>query len=98
MKLLRYGPVGAEKPGILDARGNLRDLSAHVPDIAGAVLTPEGLDKLRALNPESLPVVTGLRASVPAWLAPASSFASVSTTPTMLPSRTCRFRPNLCCS
>jgi 2-keto-4-pentenoate hydratase/2-oxohepta-3-ene-1,7-dioic acid hydratase in catechol pathway len=59
MKLLRYGPVGAEKPGILDARGNLRDLSAHVPDIAGAVLTPEGLDKLRALNPESLPVVTG---------------------------------------
>jgi 2-keto-4-pentenoate hydratase/2-oxohepta-3-ene-1,7-dioic acid hydratase in catechol pathway len=59
MKLLRYGPVCAEKPGILDARGNLRDLSAHVPDIAGAVLTPEGLDKLRALNPESLPVVTG---------------------------------------
>jgi 2-keto-4-pentenoate hydratase/2-oxohepta-3-ene-1,7-dioic acid hydratase in catechol pathway len=59
MKLLRYGPVGAEKPGILDARGHLRDLSAHVPDIAGAVLTPEGLEGLRALNPESLPVVTG---------------------------------------
>jgi len=59
MKLLRYGPVGAEKPGILDARGHLRDLSAHVPDIAGDVLTPEGLDRLRAINPESLPVVTG---------------------------------------
>ncbi len=59
MKLLRYGPVGAEKPGILDARGHLRDLSAHVDDIAGAALTPDGLDRLRALNPESLPVVTG---------------------------------------
>lgn len=59
MKLLRYGPVGAEKPGILDSRGHLRDLSAHVDDIAGAVLTPEGLDHLRQINPESLPVVTG---------------------------------------
>jgi 2-keto-4-pentenoate hydratase/2-oxohepta-3-ene-1,7-dioic acid hydratase in catechol pathway len=59
MKLLRYGPVGAEKPGILDAGGHLRDLSAHVADIAGGVLTPEGLDRLRAINPESLPVVTG---------------------------------------
>ena len=59
MKLLRYGPVGGEKPGILDSRGHLRDLSAHVDDIAGAVLTPEGLDHLRRLNPESLPVVTG---------------------------------------
>ena len=59
MKLLRYGPVGSEKPGILDSRGHLRDLSAHVDDIAGVVLTPEGLDHLRSLNPESLPVVTG---------------------------------------
>jgi 2-keto-4-pentenoate hydratase/2-oxohepta-3-ene-1,7-dioic acid hydratase in catechol pathway len=59
MKLLRYGPVGAEKPGILDSRGHLRDLSAHVDDIVGGVLTPEGLDHLRSLNPESLPVVTG---------------------------------------
>jgi 2-keto-4-pentenoate hydratase/2-oxohepta-3-ene-1,7-dioic acid hydratase in catechol pathway len=59
MKLLRYGPVGAEKPGILDSRGHLRDLSAHVDDIAGVVLTPEGLDHLRSINPESLPVVKG---------------------------------------
>ena len=59
MKLLRYGPVGAEKPGILDSRGHLRDLSAHVDDIAGVVLTPVGLDHLRSINPESLPVVTG---------------------------------------
>ncbi len=59
MKLFRYGPVGAEKPGILDARGHLRDLSAHVPDISGEALTPEGLARIRAINPESLPVVTG---------------------------------------
>jgi 2-keto-4-pentenoate hydratase/2-oxohepta-3-ene-1,7-dioic acid hydratase in catechol pathway len=59
MKLLRYGPAGAEKPGILDSRGHLRDLSAHIDDIAGVVLTPEGLDHLRSINPESLPVVTG---------------------------------------
>ena len=59
MKLLRYGPVGAEKPGVLDSQRHLRDLSAHVDDIAGVVLTPEGLDHLRSINPESLPVVTG---------------------------------------
>jgi 2-keto-4-pentenoate hydratase/2-oxohepta-3-ene-1,7-dioic acid hydratase in catechol pathway len=59
MKLLRYGPVGAEKPGILDARGHLRDLSAHVDDIAGEAISPEGLARLRDINPESLPVVTG---------------------------------------
>jgi 2-keto-4-pentenoate hydratase/2-oxohepta-3-ene-1,7-dioic acid hydratase in catechol pathway len=59
MRLVRYGAVGAEKPGILDARGHLRDLSAHVDDIAGVVLSPEGLAHLRSINPESLPVVTG---------------------------------------
>jgi 2-keto-4-pentenoate hydratase/2-oxohepta-3-ene-1,7-dioic acid hydratase in catechol pathway len=59
MRLVRYGAVGAEKPGILDARGHLRDLSAHVDDIAGIVLSPDGLAHLRSINPESLPVVTG---------------------------------------
>ena len=59
MRLFRHGPVGAEKPGILDARGHLRDLSAHVSDISGEALTPEGLARIRAINPESLPVVTG---------------------------------------
>ncbi len=59
MKLLRYGPAGQEKPGILDARGHLRDLSAHVADISGDTLGPEGLAQLRAINAESLPVVTG---------------------------------------
>jgi len=56
MKLLRIGPPGAEKPAILDAAGKPRDLSAHVTDIAGATLSDESLDTLRALAPESLPL------------------------------------------
>lgn len=57
MKLLRYGPEGAEKPGILDAAGRIRDLSAHVSDIAGPLLAD--LSPLRALDPEALPLVEG---------------------------------------
>ena len=57
MKLLRYGPAGAEKPGMLDGDGAIRDLSGVVGDIAGDVLTPDGLDKLRAVDPASLPKV-----------------------------------------
>ena len=57
MKLVRYGARGAEKPGMLDAQGRLRDLSAHVPDIAGAVLADLGA--LQAIDPESLPLVEG---------------------------------------
>ena len=59
MKLLRYGPAGAEKPGLLDANGDIRDLSRHVHDIAGAALLPDSLAKLRALDPASLPAVPG---------------------------------------
>jgi len=59
MKLVRYGEMGREKPGIVDADGNIRDLSAHVEDIAGDVLSEAGLDKLRALDPASLPLVGG---------------------------------------
>ncbi|CAO3440525.1 fumarylacetoacetate hydrolase family protein [Azospirillum endophyticum] len=59
MKLLRYGPPGQEKPGLLDADGRIRDLSAHVGDIAGAALLPDGLDRLRAIDPASLPLVEG---------------------------------------
>ncbi len=59
MKLLRYGPKGAEKPGMLDADGGIRDLSGVVADIAGAVLTPEGLAKLAAIDPATLPRVEG---------------------------------------
>ena len=59
MKLLRYGPAGAEKPGLLADDGTIRDLSAHVEDIAGEVLTDAGLAALRAIDPASLPVVEG---------------------------------------
>ena len=59
MKLLRYGDRGQEKPGMLDGDGAIRDLSGQVHDLAGEVLTPAGLDKLRALDPASLPKVEG---------------------------------------
>ena len=59
MKLLRYGPKGQEKPGLLDAQGKIRDLSGVVGDIDGATLTDASLAKLRALDPASLPVVEG---------------------------------------
>ena len=59
MKLLRYGPKGNEKPGILDTSGRVRDLSGIVDDIAGDVLAPEGLARLRAVDVETLPLVTG---------------------------------------
>ncbi|MBM1815081.1 fumarylacetoacetate hydrolase family protein [Pseudosulfitobacter pseudonitzschiae] len=59
MKLLRYGDAGAEKPGMLDADGTLRDLSGVVSDIAGDVLSDEGLAKLRDIDPASLPKVDG---------------------------------------
>jgi 2,4-diketo-3-deoxy-L-fuconate hydrolase len=60
MKLLRYGPPGREKPGVLDAQGRVRDLSAQVQDIAGATLLPASLDKLRRLNIDDLPLVLGV--------------------------------------
>jgi len=59
MKLLRYGDKGAEKPGMLDKDGGLRDLSGIVEDIAGAVLSDAGLARLRTLDPASLPLVPG---------------------------------------
>lgn len=59
MRLLRYGEAGKEKPGMLDANGTLRDLSGHVGDITGDTLSPEGLKKLAALDPASLPAVSG---------------------------------------
>ena len=60
MKLLRYGPVGAERPGLLDDAGRVRDLSNHVPDIAGDALLPESIARLSALDPEDLPLVEGI--------------------------------------
>ena len=60
MKLLRYGPRGAEKPGLLDAQGRVRDLSGIIPDISGNALRPDGIAALRALDPETLPLVAGI--------------------------------------
>jgi len=59
MKLLRYGPVGQEKPGILDKSGQIRDLSGVVKDIDGGALAPASLDRLRGIDPASLPLVGG---------------------------------------
>ncbi|MCX7368775.1 MAG: fumarylacetoacetate hydrolase family protein [Alphaproteobacteria bacterium] len=59
MKLLRYGPAGQEKPGILDAAGAIRDLSGVVPDITGDVLSSAALAKIAAVDVNSLPKVAG---------------------------------------
>ncbi len=59
MKLLRYGPAGSEKPGLLDGEGTIRDLSGQVADIGGAAISPEGLAQLAKLDPASLPTVAG---------------------------------------
>ncbi|KGF67326.1 hypothetical protein LL06_23255 [Hoeflea sp. BAL378] len=61
MKLLRIGAPGQEKPAILDAAGKARDLSSVVSDIAGDTLTPEGLARIAAIDPESLPELDGGR-------------------------------------
>ena len=58
MKLLRYGSAGAEKPGVLDSEGRIRDLSGVIPDIVGEALLPESLDVLRRLDLAALPLVS----------------------------------------
>jgi 2-keto-4-pentenoate hydratase/2-oxohepta-3-ene-1,7-dioic acid hydratase in catechol pathway len=59
MKLLRHGPPGAEKPGLLDASGMIRSLESHVPDIGPEQLSPAALARLARIDVASLPVVTG---------------------------------------
>lgn len=59
MKLLRYGPKGQEKPGLMDATGTIRDLSGIIADITPDVLSPAGLAKIAAIDPASLPAVEG---------------------------------------
>ena len=59
MKLVRYGKAGAERPGLIDAAGGVRDLSRIVADITSDVLAPAGLKRLRALKPDRLPAVKG---------------------------------------
>ena len=66
MKLVRFGAPGAEKPGLIDAQGGVRDLSAHVKDITGDTLSPASLDKLRKIDPKSLPAAPqGVRLGAP---------------------------------
>jgi 2,4-diketo-3-deoxy-L-fuconate hydrolase len=60
VKLLRYGNQGQEKPGVLDSQGRVRDLSGLIDDVAGAVLLPHSLARLRALDVNSLPLVPGV--------------------------------------
>ncbi len=72
MKLVRYGAIGQEKPGLLDASGRIRDLSAVVKDISGDTLSPAGLTKLAAVDPASLPLVDGN----PRFGAPSATFPS----------------------
>jgi 2-keto-4-pentenoate hydratase/2-oxohepta-3-ene-1,7-dioic acid hydratase in catechol pathway len=59
MKLLRYGEIGQEKPGIIDAKGRIRALSGVVADLAGAALGRESLNRIKAINPDTLPLVEG---------------------------------------
>ena len=59
MKLVRYGPPGKEKPGLIDSQGVLRDLSRKVKDIDGAALAPSSIAALKKLDPKKLPAVKG---------------------------------------
>jgi 2,4-didehydro-3-deoxy-L-rhamnonate hydrolase len=59
MKLVRYGKTGQEKPGLIDSSGQLRDLSAIVPDIGAAQLSPAALKRLAKLKTDKLPLVKG---------------------------------------
>ncbi len=67
MKLMRYGPKGAEKPALIDAQGKVRDLSDVLPDITAETLTPGSLKRLRELDVASLPVVSNPGRIAPPW-------------------------------
>src|SRR5689334_19963708 len=75
MKLVRYGPAGREKPGLIDADGALRDLSRKVDDIDGATLAPVSLSGLRKLETRKLPVVRGKPRLGPCIAAPSKFIA-----------------------
>ena len=59
VKLVRYGPRNAEKPGLIDSDGQIRDLSGRTPDFSGEVLSPERIVELTKIDPASLPIVEG---------------------------------------
>ena len=75
MKLLRFGPAGQERPAMLDDQGGVRDLSGYVADFVGEVLSPDGLDELKSLDPGSLPWSRGRPTRPPS---PASARSSAS--------------------
>src|ERR1700693_5125972 len=60
MKLVRFGPAGKEKPGVVDANGKIRDLSKIVKDIDAEALSPAGLDKIKKAKMDKLPLVTAI--------------------------------------
>lgn len=76
MKLVRFGPRGKEKPGLIDPLGKIRDLSGVVPDIAGAALARRGLAKIAKANWKKLPVVSG-RARLGACVGGVGNFIAV---------------------
>jgi 2-keto-4-pentenoate hydratase/2-oxohepta-3-ene-1,7-dioic acid hydratase in catechol pathway len=59
LKLVRYGEAGSEKPGLIDSDGNIRDLSGHIADVGGKHIDPKALKELAAIDPASLPKVSG---------------------------------------
>ena len=67
MKLMRHGPKGAEKPALVDPTGQVRDLSGVLADINAATLSPQGLDRLRALDASKLPIVAQPGRIAPPW-------------------------------
>ncbi len=76
MKLLRYGPKGKEKPGILDSKGRIRSLAKHVTDIDGAALSRASLAKLKKIDIEKLPLVKG-KPRIGACVAKSSKFIAI---------------------
>ena len=98
MKLLRYGPAGYEKPGVLDTAGKIRDLSGAIDQVDSLHLAPRELKKLAQVKTESLPSFPGHPGLACRISASANSSRSASTTPTMPPSRACRCPPSRSCS
>ena len=76
MKLVRYGPPGKEKPGLIDAAGRLRDLSSVVKDISPDQLSDKALAKLAKVKTDKLPLVRGKKRLARPFLTPANSSPS----------------------
>ena len=81
MKLVRYGAKGAEKPGLIDKSGQLRDLSAHVKDLNGEAYSPASLAKLAALDPSKLLTLRGRLAWAHDWISDPTLAAVFQTLP-----------------